>query len=72
MDSYFKVAGIAQDERKYMLEMKINGDSVYIPAVKRGDKWLNLISMEEFDLDSLSEDGNYAYDYVSYTKEDNL
>ncbi|MDE5601758.1 MAG: hypothetical protein K2J16_04600 [Clostridia bacterium] len=71
-DSYFKVAGIAQDERKYMLEMKINSDRVYIPAVKRGDKWLNLISMEAFDLDSLSEDGNYAYDYVSYTKEDNL
>ena len=65
MDSYFKVAGISQDVRKYMLEVIINGNRVYIPAVKCGDKWLNLMSMEEFNLDSLPEDGNYAHDYVS-------
>lgn len=46
-DSHYKEAGI-KDERRYLL--KIYG-SWNIPAVKRGDKYLNLISMLEFDLD---------------------
>ena len=39
-----------KDERKYLLEIE-NGNyfKIYVPAVKRGDKFLNLISMEEFD-----------------------
>lgn len=57
VDSPFKVAGIG-DEKKYILEhYSKNGkgelgtglSGIKIPAVKRGDKFLNLISMEEFE-----------------------
>ncbi len=53
--SHFKVAGI-EGEKRYLLKVnrkdEYNEDVHinYIPAVKRGDKWLNLTSMEEFEL----------------------
>ena len=43
-DSHFKVANI-QSERRYLL--KITGGGGYVPAVKVGTKYLNLVSMEE-------------------------
>ncbi len=60
-NSHYKEAGI-EGERRYLITIKLqdyNGnycDSIFkIPAVKREDKWLNLISMEEFALDDLSK-----------------
>lgn len=44
---YF-VAG-AMESRKYILETKANGSTYCILAIKTGDKYLNLISMEEFE-----------------------
>ena len=51
-DSHFKVAGI-ENERRYLLEITsiIEHSNRFpfrhIPAVKRGDAYLNLVSMEE-------------------------
>ncbi len=60
-NSHYKEAEI-KGERRYLINIKLQDniigiyDSIYnIPAVKRGDKWLNLISMEEFALDDLSK-----------------
>ena len=44
IDSHYEAANIT-NERRYLLEIE---GSNYIPAVRRGDKYLNLISMEEF------------------------
>ena len=43
------------DEKMYLLYLdEIDGTSYYyVPAVKRGDKFLNLVSMEEFEYYSL-------------------
>lgn len=52
-DSHFKVAGIA-GERRYLLQItprpSLRCKDGYIPAVKRGDAYLNLVSMEEMYL----------------------
>lgn len=54
-NSHYKEAHI-QGERRYLLLVNItdpetgSNSRFPIPAVKRGDKWLNLISMEEFEL----------------------
>ena len=47
-DSVFKVANI-HDERRYLLDIKQHGSNYRIACVKRGDKYLNLISLEEFE-----------------------
>ena len=47
-DSVFKVAKI-HDEKRYLLTVKQSGRNDYIVCVKRGDKYLNLISLEEFE-----------------------
>ena len=47
-DSPYKVAN-TEKEKKYLLRIGKPWPRVYIPAVKRGDKYLNLISMEEFE-----------------------
>lgn len=44
-DSHFNVANI-ENEKRYLLKV---GRSEYIPAVKRNEKYLNLVSMEEID-----------------------
>lgn len=48
--SHFKVANIT-NEKIYLLRSRFNhvGHRALIPAVKVGDKFLNLISMEEFE-----------------------
>ena len=48
--SHFKAANI-KNEKRYLLYIEGNGyhsGYSYVPAVKRGDKFLNLMSMEEF------------------------
>lgn len=60
-DSHFKVADIG-NERKYLILFKSDKMSGYIPAVKRGDKYLNLISMELYN-----PDNEYYYEPVIET-----
>ena len=47
--SPYKVAGI-KDEKRYLIEVSQGSSSSYVPAVKRGDKYLNLISMKEEEI----------------------
>ena len=48
-DSHFKVANIG-DEKRYLLKYHLQSSAdKYMPAVKRGDKYLNLVSMELYD-----------------------
>ena len=70
-DSHFKVANIG-DEKRYLLKYyPKTGGFRYIPAVKRGDKFLNLVSTTEYDPNNLYEHepigniffmGKHAYD----------
>lgn len=46
--SPFKAANVL-NEKKYILKTKIEGGSSTLIAVKRGNKYLNLISMQEFE-----------------------
>lgn len=48
------------EEKKYFLEINVAGKTEYIPAVKTGDKFLNLISLEEFDYKHDCEEGEQA------------
>ncbi len=50
-DSHFKTHNI-ENERFYFLKYK----GGYMPAVKRGDKYLNLISLDYMELDKSSND----------------
>ena len=53
--SPYKTAGI-KNEKRYLIEVKQDSNLFYVPAVKRGDKYLNLISMkEEIILESKKE-----------------
>ena len=56
--SPYKVAGV-ENQRLYLLKGKDSGQ--YICAVKNNDKYLNLISMEEFTYESLQ-----TREYVPY------
>ena len=49
--SPFKEANVL-NEKKYALRVKVDGASSYILAVKRGDKYLNLVSMQLFEYKS--------------------
>ncbi len=44
-DSPYKVSGI-ENEKRYLLQVK--NENGYVPAVRRSDKFLNLISLEEW------------------------
>ena len=55
--SHFKAAGI-ENETRYVL--RVGKRHMYIPAVKRGDKYLNLISMEEFVYGTQLSEDNHA------------
>lgn len=46
--SHFKVAGV-ENEKLYLLTVYPESYELLIPAVKRGDKYLNLVSMEIID-----------------------
>lgn len=51
-DSHFRVRGM-ENEKRYLVRLELaislNRSSGYVPAVRRGDKMLNLISMQEMD-----------------------
>ncbi len=49
-DSYYKVGGVLEERRYFLPVSPAEGDQIihYIPSVRRGDKYFNLISMEEF------------------------
>ena len=47
--SPYKIAGI-KNEKRYLIEVKQDSNLFYVPAVKRGDKYLNLISMKEEEI----------------------
>ena len=51
--SHFAAAGIDPSEKKYFIKTERNG---YIPAVKREDKFLNLITMKLGTLEELEEE----------------
>lgn len=62
-ESPYKVAGIT-DERRYVITIiqAIHYPST-IPAVKRGDKYLNLMDMKEFEY--VPESATFVYPYFS-------
>ena len=47
--SPYIIAGI-KDEKRYLIKVRQGSSSSYVPAVKRGDKYLNLISMKEEEI----------------------
>ena len=48
--SHFKEANINEDTKCYLIEVNdLDNHRILIPAIKQGDKYLNLILMEEFD-----------------------
>ena len=60
-DSPYKVADI-KDEKRYFLTIKQGKyRDTLIPAVKRGDKYLNLMDMKEFKY--IPESATFAYPY---------
>ena len=58
-DSHFKVAETG-NERRYFIEIEclpsLGSDEGFVPAVKRGEKYLNLVSMQEFVMSNGEED----------------
>ncbi len=52
-DSPYKLANVL-NEKKYLIKFR-NRNSCLIPAVKRNGKFLNLVSMEEFDETDINE-----------------
>ncbi len=54
-ESHFKVAGI-ENERRYLLRTP----SGYIPAVKRGEQYLDLVDGKLIDYDPNAHSGTYA------------
>lgn len=48
--SHYAAAGVGEDEKRYLIKTTENN---YIPAVKRDGKYLNLVSMELYDLGEL-------------------
>ncbi len=70
-NSHFYEAGI-EDETRYLLEVTTAGSSTsyLVPAVKRGDLYLNLVSMELFEyqpiVDEPLESASIAFVNKSY------
>ena len=65
--SPFLEAGV-ENETKYLFRVR---DRAYVPAVKRDDKWLNLISMKVITSDEINA-GDVSTMAILITKEDNL
>lgn len=64
-DSHFKAANIGNEQR-YLLKIYQNGSYGYIPAVKRGERYLNLVSMELMDYESQIEEKKYAIEVIGF------
>ena len=71
--SPYKVAGI-KDEKRYLIEIRQGSNSDFVPAVKRGDKYLNLILMkvEEIVLKSNEEVNETFYTFYAPKPQFNL
>ena len=63
--SHFSVANI-KDEKRYLLKVRQANENYYIPAVKRGDKYLNLISLKEFDYKSKTDKYEFSVSTISF------
>lgn len=63
--SPFKAANVLH-EKKYLLSVNSGGIKTTIVAIKSGDKYLNLISMEEFEYSPKIEEGEQPDHYVSF------
>ena len=64
--SPYKAAGI-KDEKRYLLKMEqASLNYATIPAVKRGDKFLNLMDMKEFEYVEKSETYKYPYFFTMF------
>lgn len=63
--SPYKVADVI-GEKLYILNIEQCGCKSNIPAVKRGDKYLNLVSMELFNYEPYSEFRKYATDSFGF------
>ncbi|MBE7088634.1 MAG: hypothetical protein E7370_03850 [Clostridiales bacterium] len=59
--SHFKVANI-QDEKRYLLKVENN----FIPAVKREEKFLNLVSMQEMDYEPTMKASEQAVSEINF------
>ena len=66
VDSPYTVAGVSTKEKRYLLRLKDgNGEKTdnYIPAIKVGEEYLNLMSMRTFKYDeNLIDDENEHFD----------
>ena len=73
--SHFKVAGI-EDERRYLLEITSTADlgSTYglIPAVKRGEQYLNLVDGSLIDYEPGMESATYAIADIAFINKSNF
>ena len=67
--SHFKVAGI-ENERRYLLSIVSvshgSGSDALIPAVKRGEKYLNLVDGTLIDHESGMQSATYAVEHLSF------
>lgn len=73
-NSQFKIANIT-NEKRYFLWVEQKNGSLYIPAVKRGDKYLNLVSMDEFvynDVESLNKQSGASEAFFGKTRRNNF
>lgn len=63
--SHFKAANI-ENENRYLLKITQGGRTGYIPAVKRGEQYFNLISMQEFTYEPVIEDEIHAVSDITF------
>ena len=67
--SHFKVAGI-ENERRYLLSIVSvshgSGSDALIPAVKRGDQYLNLVDGTLIDYEPGMQSATYAVEHLSF------
>lgn len=65
--NHYELAGVIE-QKKYFLEITQAGYTSYIPAVKSGARYLNLISMEEMDFEREIGVDKYSVSYYSFMK----
>ncbi|MFA5719797.1 MAG: hypothetical protein WC939_01910 [Acholeplasmataceae bacterium] len=63
--SHFKVRNI-ENEKRYLLLITIDGSPRRTPAVKRGDLYVSLTSMETFDVNDANTTNNLFRPYVPF------
>ena len=67
--SHFKVAGI-ENERRYLLSIVSvshgSGSDALIPAVKRGEQYLNLVDGTLIDYEPGMQSATYAVEHLSF------